>query len=145
MEDRQGIYEMSIEIEITDNTEEILKKFNDAIIRGLERMGLKAEDYASDLAPNVTGALRNSITHVVDTASKKVYIGTDIEYGPYVELGTGAYAEGGGGRPTPWVYQDSKGKWWHTRGQEPKPYLRPALKDHPGTYRNIMEDSLKNG
>lgn len=37
-----------------------------------------------------------------------VIVGTDVEYGGYQELGTGIYAEGGGGRPTPWVYQDEK-------------------------------------
>jgi len=137
---------MDIETIIDDNSEEVLQKFNDAILRALERMGEQAEGYAvNDLVPVDTGALKNSITHKVDEAAKAVYIGTNMEYGPYVELGTGKYAEGGGGRPTPWVYQDSEGNWHHTRGQEPQPYLRPAVKDHAQTYRNILEEELKNG
>ena len=135
---------MSVEITMDDNSEEVLQKFNDAILKALERMGLKAEGYAIDLVPVVTGALKNSITHKVDEAEKAVYIGTNSEYGAYVELGTGIYAEGGGGRPTPWVYQDAEGKWHHTRGQEPKPFLRPAINNHKQTYRNIIEEELKN-
>lgn len=136
---------MGVTIKVTDNTDETLKRFREAVLRGLERMGMQCEKYAGDIAPADTGALRNSITHIVDSAAKKVYTGTNIEYGPYVELGTGIYAEGGGGRPTPWVYQDAKGKWHHTRGQEPQPYLRPAINDHKQTYRNILEDALKDG
>lgn len=135
---------MNVEVTLDDNSEEVMQKFNDAILKALERMGLQAEGYAVDLVPVDTGALKNSITHKVDDAKKAVYIGTNMEYGPYVELGTGIYAEGGGGRPTPWVYKDSKGNWHHTRGQEPQPYLRPAVKDHAQTYRNILEDELKN-
>ena len=41
-------------------------------------------------------------------------------------------------------YQDGKGKWHHTRGQEPQPFLRPAINNHKQTYRNIIEDELKN-
>ena len=74
-----------------------------------------------------------------------VIIGTDVEYGVYQELGTGIYAEGGGGRPTPWVYQDAKGNWHYTRGNKAHPFLKPALADHTQTYKNIFEDELKNG
>nr|DAW49209.1 MAG TPA: protein of unknown function (DUF4416) [Caudoviricetes sp.] len=74
-----------------------------------------------------------------------VIIGTDVEYGVYQELGTGIYAEGGGGRPTPWVYQDEKGNWHYTRGNKAHPFLKPALADHTQTYKNIFEDELKNG
>ena len=61
------------------------------------------------------------------------------------ELGTGIYAEGGGGRPTPWVYQDAKGNWHYTRGNKAKPFLKPAAADHVGQYRDILESELKNG
>lgn len=71
-------------------------------------------------------------------------IGTDSEYGAYVELGTGIYAEGGG-RPTPWVYQDAKGNWHYTRGNKAQPFLKPALADHAQQYRDILVNELKNG
>lgn len=128
---------------IIDNTQNWEAEYEEALLRAMERIGLKGEGYAIDLVPVDTGNLRNSITHKVDDAEKAVYIGTNNEYAAYVELGTGIHAETGG-RPTPWVYQDEKGNWHHTRGQEPQPYLRPAAKDHMGTYSNILKDELEN-
>lgn len=135
-------------VEIQDNSKEISAKIKAALLRGLEKCGLVAEGYAKKLCDgfkNPTGILRNSTTHVVDDGEPAAYIGTDSEYGGYVELGTGIYAEGGGGRPTPWVYQDAQGNWHWTRGNQAHPFLKPAVADHPQTYRNIIEDELKNG
>ena len=131
-------------VTIKDNSGDIRRQIKDAIIRGLERCGMQGESYAKDLVPVDTGNLRNSITHKVDTSEPAAYIGSNNEYAVYVELGTGEYAEGGGGRPTPWVYQDDKGNWHHTHGQRAQPYLRPALADHKKTYKNILEDELKH-
>ena len=129
------------DIEITDNSEEIALQFAMACMRGLEKCGLVAEGYAKKLCPVDTGNLQNSITHRVD--DHDVYIGTDNEYAAYVELGTGKYATEGGGRPTPWVYQDAKGNWHYTHGQKPQPFLKPAVADYAQKYRNILEDELK--
>lgn len=134
-----------VEIRLEDNSEEVLEALKAAALRALERCGLQAEGYAKDLTPVDTGNLRNSITHQVSEDGLEVYIGTNVEYAPYVELGTGVYAEGGGGRPTPWVYQDEKGQWHWTRGNPAQPFLKPAVADHAQTYRNIIEDELKNG
>lgn len=130
-------------IEFIDNSAEILRAFEAACIRALERCGSQAEGYAKDLAPVDTGRLRNSISHTVDEGELAAYIGTNVEYATYVELGTGKYTDGG--RPTPWVYQDDKGNWHMTHGNKPQPFLKPAVSDHAQTYRNIIEDELKNG
>ena len=127
---------------LEDNTKAVLAQIEGGIERALERMGMQGEGYAIDLVPVDTSALKTSIKHKVDTAESSVYMGSNEKYAPDVELGTGIYAEGGGGRPTPWAYQDEKGEWHHTRGQEPQPYLRPAIEDHKQTYRNILEDEL---
>ena len=131
-------------VEIQDNSGEVSAAIKAALLRGLEKCGLVAEGYAKRLCPVDTGNLRNSITHVVDEQEPAAIIGTNNEYAAYVELGTGIYAEGGG-RPTPWVYQDAKGNWHYTRGNKAQPFLKPALADHTRTYRNIFEDELKNG
>lgn len=123
-----------------DNSKNIKSEFEAAISRALERCGSEAEGYAKALAPVDTGNLRNSITHKV--VDDEVYIGTNNEYAAYVELGTGIHTEGG--RQTPWVYKDEEGNWHHTRGQEAQPYLKPAVADHKQTYRNIIENELKN-
>lgn len=130
-------------IETHDNSKEISAEIKVALLRGLEKIGLVAEGYAKKLCPVDTGNLRNSITHVVDEQEPAAIIGTDNEYAAYVELGTGIYAEGGGGRPTPWVYQDAKGNWHYTRGNKAQPFLKPAAADHAIQYRKILEDELK--
>ena len=131
---------MSVRME--SHEEEFMEALEMAKQRALERIGFQAEGYAVDLVPVDTGNLRNSITHLVD--DNTVYIGTNNEYAVYVELGTGKYAEGGGGRPDPWVYQDAKGNWHHTHGQRAQPYLKPAVENHKQTYRNIIIDEYKN-
>lgn len=130
-------------IETHDNSKEISAEIKSALLRGLEKIGLVAEGYAKKLCPVDTGNLRNSITHVVDEQEPAAIIGTDNEYAAYVELGTGIYAEGGGGRPTPWVYQDANGNWHYTRGNKAQPFLKPAAADHAIQYRKILEDELK--
>lgn len=134
-----------VEIRLEDNSEAVLEELKVAALRALERCGLQAEGYAKDLTPVDTGNLRNGITHQVSEDGREVYIGTNVEYAPYVELGTGIYAESGGGRPTPWVYQDAKGQWHWTHGNPAQPFLKPAVADHAQTYRNIIEDEMKNG
>lgn len=126
-----------------DNSPMVKRAFEEACLRALERCGMQGEGYAKDLAPVDTGNLRNSISHKVDASEPVVYIGTNSEYGAYVELGTGEYYPGG--RQTPWVYKDAHGNWHRTSGQEAQPYLKPAVANHKQTYRNIIEDELKNG
>ena len=106
-----------MDVKFTDNSAEILKAFEQATARGLEKIGLTAEGYAKAKAPVDTGRLRNSITHEVD--GNDVYIGSNVEYAPYVELGT------------------SK--------QKAQPFLKPAATEHSRTYRAILEAEYKNG
>jgi HK97 gp10 family phage protein len=61
--------------------------------------------------------LRNSITYQVDTEEGAVYVGTNVEYAAYVELGT------------------SKSRAY--------PYLRPAAENHSSEYSQIIESELK--
>lgn len=130
-----------MEIKIVDHSAEVKAEFEAACLRALETCGLVAEGYAKKLCPVDTGNLRNSITHQVDEGEPAVYIGSNSEYAPYVELGTGIYYPGG--RQTPWVYQDAKGDWHLTHGQRAQPYLKPAVADHQAQYRKIIEDEMK--
>lgn len=132
-------------VSFIDNSDEVLAAFEAAILMALERCGRQAEGYAIDLAPWDTGNLRNSITHEVDPAEPAVYVGTNTYYAIYQEMGTGIHAEGGGGRPTPWAYQDENGDWHWTKGNTAKPFIKPAVADHAQTYQNIIEDEMKNG
>ena len=71
-----------------DNTEQVVDGIKSAIGAALEEIGLLAENYAAKKCPVDTGNLHGSITHEVDTAGNAVYIGTNVEYAPYVEFGT---------------------------------------------------------
>ena len=102
-----------------DNSKEVSDNIKAALLRGLETCGLVAEGYAKKLAPVDTGNLRNSITHTVDEEEPAAYIGTNVEYAPYVCLGT-----------------------IHMKAQ---PFLKPAVNDHKDEYRKIIENELKNG
>lgn len=130
-------------IDVVNNSVQVGEAFRAACLRALESCGMEAEGYAKDLAHVDTGAGRNSISHKVDESEPAAYIGTNLDYMIYQELGTGIYAEGG--RPTPWVYQDAQGNWHWTRGNRAHPFLKPAVADHAQTYRNIIEDELQNG
>lgn len=138
-----------VSISIDDKSPEVLAALENAVLRWLEASGMTAETYAKkNLTDNKsvdTGNLRNSVTHLVATDEKAVYIGVPMgpeSYGAYVELGTGKYYPGG--RQTPWVYQDWRGQWHLTHGQRAKPYLNPAVADHVNEYKNMLKDSLEN-
>ena len=133
----------STSFELIDNSGAVLDALEEQVLRSLERCGLQAEGYAKDLAPVDTGNLRNSVTHTVVPEENAVYIGTNVEYGVYQELGTGIHVQGG--RRTPWSYVDAKGEGHTTRGNPPQPFIKPAVAEHAQTYQNIFEDELKNG
>ena len=126
-------------IKFTDNSKEVLAAMLEAKMRALEKCGLVAEGYAKKATPVDTGNLRNSISHKV--TEDAAYIGTNTEYAPYVEFGTGKYYPGG--RPDSWVYQDDKGNWHRTEGSKAKPFLKPAVADHAQQYRGIIESEMK--
>lgn len=133
-----------MKIEFTDNSEEILAAMLEAKIDALEICGQKAEDYAKLLAVVAEehgGTLRGSITHRVVDRESTVYIGTNVEYAPYVEFGTGKYTPGG--RQDPWVYQDDEGEWHRTEGVEARPFLVPAVADHRQEYLKTAERMMK--
>lgn len=78
------------------------------------------------------GILRANIGREIDKDKLEGRAGTNKEYAPYVEFGTGIHAEGGAGRQTPWVYHTKRG-FFFTHGNVPMPFLRPAYE------KNITE------
>lgn len=141
-------------VDITDNTAEVLAALSRASARALEIIGGKAESYAKGLAPVDTGALRNSITHKADGGT--MIVGSNIEYAPYIELGTGKEyspppdwiennAKRGRGLDK-WYYKDKLTGEWHVGfPQKPRPFLRPSIEDHVQEYKAIAEAELKKG
>ena len=101
---------------VKDNVQECLEALAKAKLRGLNAIGATAEGHAKEICPVDTGRLRASITHTNDGES--AYIGTNVEYAKYVELGTSR--------------------------MKAQPYLRPAATEHDDEYKALMEASLKN-
>lgn len=100
------------------------------------------ERSAKEKAPKGTGELRRSITSkVVDNVG---IVFTPLEYAPYVEYGTGLFAENGGRTDVPWSYQDDEGKWHSTSGMHPQPYMRPALDENREQIKRILKEALIN-
>lgn len=128
-------------IEVISHKIEVIQAKDEAVVKALETIGRVAERYAKELCPTDTSRLKNSISH--ETDDDTVYVGTNVEYAPYVEFGTGKFAEGGGGRPTPWSYQDDKGNWHTTNGMKPQPYLKPAIENHLDEYKQYLKDELQ--
>ena len=104
------------------------------------------ERSAKQKAPKDTGELRRSITSKVEKegngATGVVY--TPLEYAPYIEFGTGLFAENGGRKDVPWNYQDDKGEWHSTSGQKPRPYMRPALNENREQIKRILKEAILN-
>lgn len=102
-----------------NNTEQILSAINVALAVSLEEIGLRAERHAKAETPVDTGRLRNSITHAIDMDEKAVYIGTNVEYAPYVELGT--------------------------YGHQGKRMLTRAASEHKSEYEGVLRKHMQSG
>jgi phage gpG-like protein len=146
-----------IDIIVKDNSGEVMRQFEQSLQIALETVGTQAESHAKQIVSDTlvyghvnlkavgekdnsrvdTGRLRNSIAHTV--VKEDVYIGTNLEYAPYHELGTGIYASQPGGRQSPWIYYDRKGKAHRTRGLYPIHFLKKAASEHTDEYKKIFE------
>ena len=110
------------------------------IEKALNKSCLAVENEAKKQCPVDTGDLRNSITHEVE--DNVGYVGTNKEYAPYVEFGTGIFASAGNGRDTPWSYQDDEGNWHTTIGQKPQPFLNPAAQTKNKLVIKVFNDEI---
>lgn len=140
---------MSIEVK---GLEELLANLDKVADTQSTQMAMKkacalVEGEAKKKAPKGIGDLRRSITSKVEIEGNNVVgiVYTPLEYAPYVELGTGLFAEEGNGRKdVPWHYQDDKGEWHTTSGQKPQPFLRPALNENRENVKRILGEALIN-
>ena len=134
------------EIKVIDHSGEVLTALKTQVEAALEACGGNAVSYAKQSIARAgrvdTGALINSVSHEVieDTC----YVGTNQSYAIYHEVGTGIYTEGGGGRRTPWAFQDQKGEWHITRGVSPVHFLKNSVANHSDEYKAIIEQHLKS-
>lgn len=115
-----------VTIDSLDLTDEVIQALRLATHRALVTIGIKVQGWAvknlskpwkEGQSHVVTGRLRDSITFYTDDDT--VTIGTNVEYAQIEEEGTSK-------RPA-------------------HPFLRPAVEEHIGQIRKIVEKELKGG
>lgn len=134
--------------------------------QGIKDACLLVERSAKQKAPK--GELQQSIASKVEDFKGIVY--TPVRYAPYVEYGTGLFSDhpNGGRKEVPWVYiegqyneptkktiyTEQKAKETvamlradgipavMTYGQEPQPYLRPALDENRKEILRVLGEAL---
>ena len=114
--------------------------------RGIGKACRVVEDAAVGNCPVDTGELQQSIKSETPGPSDDPIgiVGTNKEYAPYVELGTGLFAVNGDGRDdVPWRYQDDKGNRHTTSGNKPQPFLQPALRDNEDAICRLIADGVR--
>ena len=105
-----------IDVKIIDNHDKVIKALQQQLRAALEDAGQQAVAHAKSTVPVDTGNLKNSINY--DVSDDNVKIGTDVEYGKYVELGSSHN---------------------HTASH----FLLNAMQNHVGEYKQTIEKHLK--
>ena len=105
-------------VTIDSHVDEITAEMQTKINSWLEAIGQDAASTAADFAPVDTGRLKNSISHAVVEDAKTVYIGTNVEYAPFQELGT-------------------------SRGIPGKHFLQFGATAHADEYKAMLENILR--
>lgn len=139
-----------IEFSLTDNSDLVLKAADEQIEAALEAIGNNAVSHAKNIIKAAsridTGAMRDSVSHVTWAEGKELYVGTNQSYAIYHEIGTGIHLDGGGGRNTPWTFEDQsprrRGTRHWTSGIKPIHFIRNSIADHLDEYREILKRYL---
>ncbi len=162
---------MSSKFTFKDNSKQVMGELKAELLKRVTQACLVVEEQAKTIAPvgGGTGQLRDSITHKIEIKDGDIIgqVGSTMMYAPYVEFGTGEYAENGKGRKGYWVYVKggsgggirtnggktytmeearqivailrSKGLDAHmTKGMKPRPFLRRAFRQNAGRIKQIL-------
>lgn len=123
---------MKIDVDVVDNSAEVLSEMETKVQQALNAVGMTAERYAADGCPVDTGRLKGSINYATKTKmsggkdstpkgtpeDNAAYIGTNVEYAPFVELGTSR--------------------------MKPRPFIKTAVVNHDSEYKEMIKDILTN-
>lgn len=129
----------------TDNSDEVKRNLKAVTEKAMLSACLVVEASAKSNAKVGTGELRDTITHNIRAQGDQLIgqVGSPAMYAPYIEFGTGEFAENGNGRKGGWVYKTPEGKFYFTFGMKPDPFLRPAFRDNKENIKNIFAKDLK--
>jgi len=101
---------------IKDNSKAIIAESDRLIKQKLEIAALMVERTAKQMCPVKTGTLKRSITHRINPDGRSAVVGSNVEYAPYVELGT--------------HHKRKKFRIKRKVRMAAQPYLRPALESN---------------
>ena len=108
-----------MKVDYKDNSQQVLSALEKGKRNALTAIGSSAETHTKDniTADDLidTGRLRNSISYAVD--GEAAYIGTNVEYAPYLELGTKKIAA--------------------------HHYLKRAVTEHKDEYKKLAVEAIK--
>jgi len=133
--------------EVADNLRKVRNDLKSLLAKAMNNACAVVRNDAIQNAPHGTGALQRSIDFQVSDDGTEGVIYSDLEYAPYVEVGTGIYATKGQGRDKPWVYpyyDHGSVNFARTVGQRPQPYLEPAIRQNTTKIRECFEGLLEN-
>ena len=150
-------------VTVTSHLHFVVDKVDKAAEKALTMIGGSAEGHAKEACPVDTGLLRNSITYALggqktsvqnysakaggegsghyegsapadDEHSKTVYVGTNVQYAPFVELGH---------RQQPGRFVPAIKKRLKNAHVAAKPFIRPAMEKHQEEYAQIILKCFK--
>lgn len=104
-------------VEFKSYSKEVLNAEKQAVEKALTAIGVKWQQNVTPNVPVDTGRLRASMKYEVQAGQKQVIVGSDVEYAPYIELGT--------------------------RNQRAKPYLKPSILNNINDYKQIVTQIFK--
>ena len=128
--------------ELQAKTDKLPDKIMESLAKGVNKAAGLVEGSAKRLCPVDTGTLRGSI-HIMKQATAtepKAIVGTNIEYAPYVEFGTGVRGQATNTNTKVSVSYSSE----HA-GQVAQPYLAPALRNNKDVVEDIINKSVAEG
>lgn len=120
------------------------KIVDNALYQGAQKIQGDAKRLIKAKGAFDTGRLHGSIS--VEAIPNGYAIGTNVEYAPYVEYGTGLLGDPAVPHTTRkyWRYKDENGNWHTSHGMKARPYLRPAFNTNKKYVAKLVRSRLLN-
>lgn len=136
---------MNIHFDVSDvinKLDKVTENLSAGLYNALQESGEVVRKEAVLNCPVQTGRLRGSIT--VNVEGNTAEIGTNVEYAPFVEYGTGSKGDKSVAHTTKkqWTYR-SGDNFYTTSGQKPQPFLTPALKNNKDKIIKLIREAVK--
>lgn len=116
------------------------KIVDNALYQGAQKIQGDAKRLIKAKGAFDTGRLHGSIS--VEAIPNGYAIGTNVEYAPYIEYGTGSLGDPTVPHTTRKYWQN--GNWHAFRGMKARPYLRPALNINKKYVAKLVRSRLLN-